>query len=251
MRRFRADLHIHSCLSPCAAIDMSPKAIVEKSLDSGIDLIALCDHNSAENVGAAMRAGRQRGLCVLPGLEINSSEEVHTLAIFDTEDQALAMQEVVYGRLEGSNRPDVFGDQVVANEFDEVEGFNDRLLIGAVEMELYEVVREIRRLGGLSIAAHVDRPSYSILGQLGFIPEDLALDALEISRRGSIEALRRDLPGIEERGMGLVTSSDAHELEDIGAAVTVFRIEAPEVAELALAFRGGQGRRVEFSPGNG
>ncbi len=251
MRLFRADLHIHSCLSPCAAIDMSPKAIVEKSAKAGIDIIALCDHNSAENVGAAMRAGRRVGLAVLPGLEVNSEEEVHVLAVFDTEEQALSIQEIVYGRLKGSNRPDVFGDQVVANEFDEVEGFNDRLLIGAVQMGLRDLVHEIRRLGGLAIASHVDRPSYSILGQLGFIPEDVELNALEVSRNGSVEDLRRNMPDLEERGIGLVTSSDAHDVEDIGAALTCFWIESPEVGELAMAFRGERGRRVEFFSGNG
>ena len=119
MKRFKADLHIHSCLSPCGDLDMSPRAIVEKSLERGIEIIALCDHNSAENVGAAIRAGNQKGLCVLPGMEINSREEVHTLAIFDTEEGALRMQELIYGYLRGTNRPELFGDQVVANEFDE------------------------------------------------------------------------------------------------------------------------------------
>jgi predicted metal-dependent phosphoesterase TrpH len=125
VRRFRADLHIHSCLSPCGDLDMSPKGIVEKSLERGMDIIAVCDHNSAENAAAVMRAGAQRGLHVFPGMEINSVEEVHTLAIFQREDQALAMQDLVYKHLMGTNRPELFGDQVVANEFDEVEGFND------------------------------------------------------------------------------------------------------------------------------
>ncbi|MCF8061668.1 MAG: PHP domain-containing protein [Deltaproteobacteria bacterium] len=251
MKRYRADLHIHSCLSPCASLDMSPKAIVERSVERGIDLIALCDHNSAENAGAVMRAGEKLGLRVLPGLEINSEEEVHTLAIFDTEEQALAMQEILYAGLEGSNRPDVFGDQVVANEFDEVEGFNDRMLIGAVRMGLHEVVREIRRLGGLSVASHVDRPSYSVLGQLGFIPEDLELDAVEVSSRGSVESVRRALPGSRGRAIGVVTSSDAHELDDIGSATTWFLVQTPEVVELGLAFRGDRGRRVEIPPRTG
>ncbi|MBU2498409.1 MAG: PHP domain-containing protein, partial [Proteobacteria bacterium] len=161
MKRFRADLHIHSCLSPCAELDMSPRAIVEKSLEMGVEIIALCDHNSAENVGAAMRAGAQRGLLVLPGMEINSMEEVHTLAIFETEKQALNMQEMIYRHLRGTNRPELFGDQVVANEFDEVEGFNDRRLIGATELRLQQIVREVHRLGGLCIASHVDRPAFS------------------------------------------------------------------------------------------
>ncbi len=246
MRRYLADLHIHSCLSPCASLDMTPRAIVEMNIRNGVDLIALCDHNSAENVGAAMRAGRVRGLCVLPGMEINSREEVHTLAIFDTEEQALAMQEVLYAALKGSNRPDIFGDQVVVNEFDEVEGFNDRLLIGAVQMDLYEVVRETHRLGGLCIASHVDRPSYSILGQLGFVPGDLELDALECSRNESPESLQKAFPRLEGRSPGFLTSSDAHEIDDIGTAASLFEIDSPEVHELALAFRGEMGRRVEI-----
>ena len=250
MKRFRADLHIHSCLSPCAEIEMSPKAIVEKGVACGLDLIALCDHNSAENVGAAMRAGQERGLEVLPGMEINSVEEVHILAIFDTEEQALAMQERVYRLLQGTNRPDVFGDQVVANEFDEVEGFNERLLIGAVQMDVYEVVREVHRIGGLSVAAHVDRPSYSVIGQLGFVPDDLDLDALEISRHGSMESLEKDF-GVVPGGLGRITSSDAHRLEDIGAVETCFWIEEPTVDELKRAFRKSGGRRVEIPAGPG
>ncbi len=246
MKPYRADLHIHSCLSPCASLDMSPRAIAEQSIKRGIDLIAVCDHNSAENAGAAVRAGRRLGLCVLPGLEINSEEEVHTLAIFDTEEQALAMQEIVYAGLDGSNRADVFGDQVVVNEFDEVEGFNDRLLIGAVRMGLHEVVGHIRRLGGVSIASHVDRPGYSVLGQLGFLPEDLRLDALEVSVNAPPGFVQRSLPDLEARAIGLVTFSDAHELVDIGAASTWFMVEAPCVDELGMAFRGDLRRRVEI-----
>ena len=119
MRRFRGDLHIHTCLSPCADLDMSPRGVAEKSVERGLDFIAVCDHNSVENAGAVIRAGARRGLQVLPGMEISSREEVHLLAIFDDEAQALAMQEVVYRHLRGTNRPEIFGDQVVANEFDE------------------------------------------------------------------------------------------------------------------------------------
>lgn len=250
MKRFRADLHIHSCLSPCAELEMSPKAVVEMSLVRGLDLIALCDHNSAENVGAAIRAGKERGLAVLPGMEINTLEEAHILTIFDTEEQALAMQEKVYRRLQGTNRPDVFGDQVVANEFDEVEGFNDRLLIGAVQMDLYEVIREVHRLEGLSVAAHVDRPSYSVIGQLGFVPDDLDLDALEVSRHGSVASLEKDF-GAVPKHLGRITSSDAHQLEDVGVVETWFWIEEPTVNELKRAFQESGGRRVEIPTGPG
>ena len=242
MKLFKADLHIHSCLSPCGDLDMSPRAIVKKSREAGLDLIAVCDHNSAENAAAVLRAAGQKGLCVLPGMEISSREEVHTLAIFDRIDQALEMQDIVYGRLKGTNRPELFGDQVVANEFDEVEGFNDRLLIGAVQIFLADVVKEVHRLGGLSIASHVDRPSFSILSQLGFVPKDLELDGLEVSVHTDRESAKKEIPGISE--YALVSFSDAHFLSDVGKASTSFLMESPCVAEIRLALKGQEGRRV-------
>lgn len=241
MKRFIADLHIHSCLSPCGDLDMSPRAIVKRSLEAELDLIAVCDHNSAENAGAVMRAAGKTGLCVLPGMEISSREEVHTLAIFDRMEQVLKMQDLVYGRLKGTNRPELFGDQVVANEFDEVEGFNDRLLIGAVQIALVDVVKEVHRLGGLSIAAHVGRPSFSILSQLGFVPKDLELDGLEVSARAGRESAR-EIPGVED--YALVSFSDAHFLNDVGKASTAFWMESPCVAEIRLALKEQEGRRV-------
>jgi len=221
---------------------MSPRAIVEKSLEMGVEIIALCDHNSAENVGAAMRAGAQRGLLVLPGMEINSMEEVHTLAIFETEKQALNMQEMIYRHLRGTNRPELFGDQVVANEFDEVEGFNDRRLIGATELRLQQIVREVHRLGGLCIASHVDRPAFSILSQLGFVPGDLELDALEISPLRQRDSLKGEMPELET--FALVSFSDAHFLRDIGKAYSLFLLDSPNLEEIRMALREEAGRRV-------
>jgi PHP family Zn ribbon phosphoesterase len=221
---------------------MTPRAIVLRSLEKGLDIIALCDHNSAENVGAAIRAGSRRGIHVFPGIEIHSREEVHTLAIFDHESQALTMQEVLYGRLRGTNRPEVFGDQVVANEFDEVESFNNRLLIGAVDLDLLDVVNTVHRLGGISIASHVDRPSFSVLSQLGFIPSDLELDGVEVSHRRVRDSAGKVLPGTEN--FCTVCFSDAHFLDDIGSASTSFFLEGPTVEEIRMALQGQDGRRV-------
>lgn len=242
MKQFKADLHIHTCLSPCSDLDMSPRAIVKRSLERGLDLIAVCDHNSAENAGAVIRAGMERGLFVLPGMEINSKEEVHSLAIFDNEAQALNMQEIVYRFLRGTNRPELFGDQVVANEFDEVEGFNDRLLIGATQLGIEEIVKEVHRLGGLCIASHVDRPSFSILGQLGFIPPGLGVDALEISSKCEKATICSEMPQLGV--YPIVTFSDAHFLEDIGRSYTSFFLELPSLGEIRLALAGESGRRV-------
>ena len=139
LKNFRADLHIHSCLSPCSDWAMSPKKIIQKSLEVGLDVIAICDHNSAENAGATLREGNRRGLQVLPGLEICSREEVHILALFDELDPVLEMQAYVYANLPGENNSKVFGCQVVANENDEVIAENPRLLIGATRLGLMDI----------------------------------------------------------------------------------------------------------------
>jgi 3',5'-nucleoside bisphosphate phosphatase len=244
MRYLKGDLHIHTCLSPCGELEMSPLRIAKESIAKGLDFIAICDHNSAENAGAAVRAGAKLGIQVLPGLEINSIEEIHVLAVFDSEEQALMMQDVVYASLQGINRPDIFGEQVVANEADEVEGFNARLLISSVQLSIEAIVREIHRLGGIAIASHADRPSYSIISQLGFIPPGLELDALEISCMSDINsfiAYSKDLWRLP-----LITSSDAHSPDDIGRRSTSFFIDAPCVDELRLAFRNESERRIIY-----
>jgi len=242
LKKFRADLHIHSCLSPCSDWAMSPKKIIQQCLSAGLDLIGICDHNSAENAGAAMREGRSRGLAVLPGMEVCSREEVHILALFDRLDPALEMQDYVYANLPGENNAEVFGFQVVANEDDEVIGENPRLLIGATGLRLHEIVDKTHELDGVSISCHVDRPGYGIINQLGFIPEDLDLDGLEVSHRIKLETAARAVPGIGS--FACITASDAHYPDDIGKASTVFEMAAPTLAEIRLALLGKDGRRI-------
>lgn len=242
LKKFKADLHIHSCLSPCSDWEMSPKKIVQKCLASGLDLIGICDHNTAENAAAAMREGETQGLAVLPGMEICSKEEVHLVVLFDAIEDAFAMQEIVYANLPGINQPEVFGHQVIANEHDEVLGENPRQLIGATQLGLHEIVKKAHRLGAICISSHVDRPSYSLIGQLGFIPNDLNLDGVEVSHRVSLKRARETVPGIEN--YPCVTASDAHFLDDIGKVWTDFIIAAPTVKEIQLALRGKKGRRI-------
>lgn len=222
---------------------MSPTEIVSTSVRKGLDIIAICDHNSCENAGAVLRACSGSDLHVFPGMEINSLEEAHVLAIFDTEEQAVEMQEVIYNKLEGSNNPDIFGEQIVVNESDEVEYFNSRFLIGSVKMGINEIVKEAHQLGGICIASHIDKPSYSIISQLGFIPDDLPLDALEISANFKGANHSQILDG--DVKLPAIRSSDAHFREDIGRAFTLFYMETPSVEELKLAFKGAGGRRVE------
>ena len=242
LKKIKADLHIHSCLSPCSDWDMSPKKIVQKSLEQQLDLIAICDHNTAENVAATMREGARQGIAVLPGMEICSREEVHLVTLFKNIEADLKMQEFIYKHLKGNNQPEVFGHQVVADEHDQVLGENPRLLIGATGLSLGDVVEKAHHLGGICISSHVDRPSYSLIGQLGFIPENLHLDAVEVSFRVPLKKARAEIPGIGN--YPCVTSSDAHFLDDIGKVWTEFILAAPSLEELILALAGTDGRRI-------
>jgi PHP family Zn ribbon phosphoesterase len=247
LRTFKADLHIHTCLSPCATLEMSARAIVERAITQGIDVIAITDHNSAENVTAVIRAARGTALTVLPGMEATSREEVHLLALFDGIEEALALQDTVYAHLPGENDEQAFGMQVVVNEDGEVLGLNRRLLSGAAELTVEGIVEAIRRLNGAAIASHVDRETFGIIGQLGFIPEGLRLDALELSPNTSVRAARRRFP--QCAGFAFIRSSDAHSVDDIGKATTLFLLGEPTVAELKKAFFGCQDRRVVLEEG--
>lgn len=235
MRIFHADLHVHTCLSPCAEREMSPRAVVACARDKGLDLIAICDHNSAENVEAAGRAGEKEGLAVVGGMEITSREEVHVLGLFGEIRLLNEMQRVVYDNLPGENDPDTFGEQLVMDERDNVIGRNHRLLIGATGLTLEEVVRSVHEFEGLAVAAHVDRPSFSLLSQLGFVPEGLGLDGVEVCSGRAGEACG-ELPAI--------FSSDGHTLDRIGARRTRFRIEQPTAGEIGMALKGVGGRRI-------
>jgi PHP family Zn ribbon phosphoesterase len=172
-----------------------------------------------------------------------TSEEVHIVGLFEGVEAAISMQELAYATLQpGENDEKVFGVQVVANEFDEVEAVNNRLLIGATTLRLHEVVAAIHERQGLAVAAHIDRMSFSILGQLGFIPEDLKLDALEISQHMAMAEAGEQFR--EYKNIPFISASDAHSLEEIGRRPIRLKIARPDVAELKLALAGRGGRKV-------
>ena len=241
LKCLRADLHVHTCLSPCADLTMSPKRIVETCLGKHIDVVAICDHNSAENVRAAMDAARETDLTVIPGMEISSAEEVHIIALMPTHEAVMSLQDLIYGNLTaGENDENIFGEQLIVNELDEIEGHNKRLLIGATLLPVSRIVDEIHNRGGLAVASHIDREVYSIIGQLGFIPDNLQLDALEISSSTSPSQAKARFPDISI--YPLIASSDAHYLDDIGKATSRFNVEKPDLEELAKALKGIDGR---------
>jgi 3',5'-nucleoside bisphosphate phosphatase len=242
LRRVRADLHVHTCLSPCGDLRMSPQKIAARAGALNISMIAVCDHNSAANVPAVTRAAAARDIVVVPGMEICSSEEIHLLALFESAEGAFAMQALVYEHLAGENNPDAIGLQVIASEADEVLGFEHRLLIGAVSLPLERIVDEVHRLGGVAIASHIDRESYSVISQLGFVPDTVAFDALELSPRISTRQARERFG--QPTGAPFVRNSDAHLLDDLGANTSEYLLGDRTLSEIRKAFRREDGRQI-------
>ena len=240
LREFKVDLHIHTCLSPCADLTMIPSALIKEAKKKNLDGIGICDHNSAENVAVVKKVGEREGLKVFGGIEISSREEVHILAYFDDDDALIQMQNTVYNDLSGKNDASYFGEQLVADENDAFIESNDRLLIGSTGLPVSKIVQLTHSLGGVSVASHIDRESYSLIGQLGFIPEGLPLDALEVSYRYK----QNKNIDIRSFGLPLVTSSDAHYLSDIGRSFTTFFLGELSFAEMVMAFQGVKGRKV-------
>jgi PHP family Zn ribbon phosphoesterase len=242
LKVFRADLHLHTCLSPCADEEMIPLAIVNRAKKKGLDVIGICDHNSIRNIMAVRRAGWQEGLAVIGGIEVTTTEEVHILALFDQHSKLDRMQQLIDQNLRGENNPELFGEQFVCDENGSVIGQEMKLLIGATDLSVEDVVKNIQNLGGLAIASHIDRERFSLISQLGFIPEGLQIDGLEVSPLHSVSQAAEKLPQI--RDYPLVSFSDAHRLEEIGSSFTTFTGVSPCVRELGKALVGKDGREV-------
>jgi PHP family Zn ribbon phosphoesterase len=242
LKVYNCDFHIHTCLSPCGDLDMHPGALVQRALEANLDLIAICDHNSSENVPYVIKAALGKNIKILPGMEITTKEEAHILAVFDSLPDLAELQAIVYKNLSGTNDEDRFGIQAVVNENAEVEEINNRLLIGTVDLPLDEVVSYIHQFNGLAVAAHIDRESFSVLSQLGFINTGMNFDALEISAATGIKQAR-----VRYKELGnypFITSSDAHYIKDIGTSITKILGEKPSFAELKMALKKEDGRQI-------
>ncbi|MBQ6136739.1 MAG: PHP domain-containing protein [Kiritimatiellae bacterium] len=224
------DLHIHSCLSPCANLEMSPAEIVARAKSAGMDGIALTDHQSARNCPAIAECARRAGLKCLFGMEVQTSEEVHTVALFDTVDEALALTEWVYEAMpKRVNDPDTFGDQPVVTWDDDIVEMEWRILALGCRRSIPETSAKVHELGGLYIAAHIDRPNFSVFSALGAIPEN-CFDAVELSRTADESVW---LP--RAAGYAATRSSDAHNLDDVARVWTEAECEF-SVAGLRSAF---------------
>jgi len=244
IRPYIADLHIHSLLSPCAEVEMTPRNIVWTAEEQGIDIIAITDHNACDNVTAALEAAKGTSVTVLPGMEVETSEEIHLVVLFEKVRQLRSWEKLVQLHMSGLlNDEKHFGGQFVVDSEDNFLRSKPEMLLSALSMNIAEVTAKVVELGGICIASHVDRPTYSVLSQLGFIPPDVHLDAVEVSRRVNPADARRLLPAIGQ--LPVVTASDAHTIRDfIEGPKTIFYLERPELSEIKQALHGENSRRV-------
>lgn len=207
----RIDFHIHSCLSPCASLEMSPRAIAARALEVGLDAIALTDHNCAYNLPAFDAACREVGMSCLYGMEVTAAEEVHVLCLFDHLPDALDFGERIYSTLQDyPNDPDRFGDQPIVTVDGVIERFAEKLLIGATDISFFDLIPMALDAGALCIPAHVDRSGFSAMAHLGFIP-DLPYSAVEV--------LSTIAPA-EAAQWPVVRFSDSHALDQLGRRLT-------------------------------
>jgi PHP family Zn ribbon phosphoesterase len=225
---YRADFHIHSCLSPCASLEMSPSAIVRRAQAVGLDAIALSDHNCGFNLPAFGEICEREGMPCLYGLEATSAEEAHILCLFDQLEAALEWGDRVYESLPNiPNQPDRFGDQPIVNAQEEILGFAEKFLISASVFSVSEMVKQVHALGGLCIPAHIDRRVYGIVSQLGFLPDE-PFDAVELTPQGN-PSLARDY--------SIVRNSDSHQLKSIGKSFSQYDVDSLSVTHLRSFLR--------------
>jgi 3',5'-nucleoside bisphosphate phosphatase len=242
MQTCLADLHVHTVLSPCAQVEMIPPLIVQSALERGIGILAITDHNASANVIAVQQAALGSGLVVLPGMELQTREEVHLLCLFDTLEQLQHWQAHVDALLPHlKNQPEFLGEQFIVDETGDYIRSEERLLLTSVNIKLESAISEVTALGGLAIPAHVDRKAFGLLSNLGFVPAHPDLVCLEISRFIRPEQAIRKWPQIAR--YPLIQNSDAHQLDGF-LGVTELSLESPCIAEIRLALSGQLGRRL-------
>ncbi len=208
------DLHIHSCLSPCGDDDMTPANIAGMAAVKGLDVIAVTDHNSCKNCPAVLAAAQEYGILAIPGMEINTSEEVHAVCLFEELKAAMDFDAYVYERLMAfPNKEEIFGRQLIYNKEDEICGTVPNLLINATDISFEGLWELVRGFGGVMFPAHVDKTANSLIANLGFIPPDSKFVTAEVKDLGKLHKVRKENPYLE--GCRIISNSDAHYLEDI------------------------------------
>ena len=228
------DLHIHSCLSPCGSDEMTPFDLVGLAKVCGLDLIALTDHNSAKNCMAAAYAAEEYGIGFIPGIEVNTSEDIHCVCLFPDLERATEFDRMLEGRIPYiENKPQVFGNQIVVMPDGSTREEKNLLLTGC-DISIIELPEIVEEYGGLCWPAHVDRDSNGLFAMLGFWPEELKVDAAEI---------RFEKPEQVPGGLKIIQASDAHNLETLMGGGYPLPLESADFDGLYKYIKGGERNR--------
>lgn len=210
------DLHIHSCLSPCGDNDMTPNNIVNMACLLGLDVIAVSDHNSALNLPAVFKVAKEKKLTIIPAIEVCTSEEVHLLCMTYTLKDIMSFSDEIYNFLPAlENNSDIFGQQLVLNENDDIIRSENRLLINALTISIDKLLDILKRYNGIAIPAHVDKTSNSIISNLGFIPPDYNFSCIELKNLD----YKINFNGKK------ISNSDAHYLEHINEPINFIDVK--------------------------
>ena len=234
---------MHTVLSPCGDLEMSPRNIVRQAVLKNIDILGITDHNSTYHTKLIYDLAKKEGIEVYFGCEVCTAEEVHCLAFFESNVLCQSFQKFLDNHLsEVKNDPESFGYQVVVDVNENIIKQIDSLLISGLKASIGEVEKEVHRLSGVFIPAHIDRPYTSIISQLGFIPADLEIDAVEISKRTNIGDYTKKNGWVNK--YTIVQNSDAHYPENLGDATTALRMESTSFEEFRMALKKKDGREV-------
>ncbi|MCI9224219.1 MAG: PHP domain-containing protein [Acutalibacter sp.] len=226
MSAYSYDFHIHSCLSPCGDNDMTPNNIVGMAAISGLEIIAITDHNTCRNAPAVLKAAEEAGITAIPGMELCTSEEAHIVCLFETLEGAMEFDRYIYDNMPHiKNKPEIFGEQRILNENDGLIGILDDLLLVASYIGADEVKALCEKYGGTAFPAHVDRDSYSLTAALGSIPPEGGYTFAEVTREADLAEVAGMYP--ELRSMGIVRDSDSHYLDTLATSVP-HSMELPE-----------------------
>lgn len=224
MNKYFYDLHIHSCLSPCADDDMTPNNIANMGALLGLNIMALTDHNSCKNLPPFFSACKRNGIIPIGGTELSTAEDIHLICLFQTLEDAMSFgEEIGKRRLPIKNKPEIFGNQLILGEEDEVVGTEENLLISATEIPLEEAVKLAEKYGGVAYPAHIDRESNGIIAILGDIPPEPDFTCCEFNDRNNIDGYKSKYSSVVP--LTVLSCSDAHRLWDISEAENFVYIE--------------------------
>ena len=224
MNRYYYDLHIHSCLSPCADNDMTPNNIAGMSAIKGLNIVALTDHNSCRNCPAFFEAAKRQGIIPVAGMELTTAEDIHIVCLFEELERAMAFSaEIEKHIMPIKNRPEIFGDQIVCDSEDEPIDIEETLLISATDLWIGDAIELAKSFGAHVHPAHIDRDSNGIVAILGDVPIEYGFSFVEFNDGENTDKYFTSYPSLE--GRGVIVSSDAHHLWDISEAENFFTID--------------------------